>query len=521
MIRRLVLSLAVLAWAVPGSAQLPPCAEFAVNEFTTGHQRFVNVGSSPNGDFVVVWESLGQDGNGAGIFARRYDAAGGPLGAEFRVNSYTTGSQINPAAAVDAGGSFVVVWSGGGIFGQRYDALGTPQGTEFQVNTYTGTGANPSYPAVAADPSGGFVVVWHSFGQDGNNRGVFGQRYDSSGAPQGAEFQVNTYTPGYQQRPAVSADASGRFVVVWESADQDGNLTGVYGQRFDADGTRLGAEFRVNTYTFQDQRDPQVAHGPNGDFVVVWDRFGAIGLGIFAQRYDAAGTPRGGEFQVNTATVTEQYRPAIAGDPAQGYVVVWTGVGGPGDGSGRGVFGRRLNAVGAPSGASFVVNSFTAGDQAQPAIAGGPNGGFVAVWESFNQDASFTGVFGSVECSRLYTVSPCRLVDTRDPPATPLAANTARSFAVTGTCNIPPDARAVALNVTAVNPTDLGNLRVFPAGSAAPLASSVNFVPGRTRSNNAIIPVGADGRVTVQCDMPPGSPGATHLLLDVSGYFKR
>jgi hypothetical protein len=365
------------------------------------------------------------------------------------------------------------------------------------------------------------VVVWHTPGPDGSSRGVFGQLFDAEGVPQGAEFQVNTYTLSYQQRPAVSADAAGGFVVVWESAEQDGNLTGVFGQRFAADGARLGTEFQVNTYTFQDQRDPQVAHGPSGDFVVVWDRFGAAGFGIVAQRFAADGTRLGTEFQVNTATVTEQYRPVITGDPMHGYVVVWTGLGGPGDTDGSGIFGRRLNAVGAPAGPNFVVNSFVTGDQRTPAVAPAPNGGFVAVWESDGQDGSFNGVAGSVECARLYTVNPCRLADTRDPPATPLAANGSRSFSVTGTCNVPADARAVALNVTAVNPTDLGNLRVYAAGSAAPLASSINFVQNRTRGNSAIIPVGADGRITVQCDMPPGSPGATHLILDVSGYFKR
>jgi uncharacterized repeat protein (TIGR01451 family) len=123
-----------------------------------------------------------------------------------------------------------------------------------------------------------------------------------------------------------------------------------------------------------------------------------------------------------------------------------------------------------------------------------------------------------------HTVDPCRLVDTRDPagPAggPPLAANAARTFSVTGHCGIPADARAVAINLAVVVPTDFGNLRIYPAGGAPPLASVVNFGPAAVRANNAIIGLGTGGAITVQCDMPPGSSGVTNFLMDVTAYFR-
>ena len=67
-----------------------------------------------------------------------------------------------------------------------------PDGPEFQVNTYT-TGVQAA-PSVAVDTSGNFVVVWQSSGPDGSSDGVFGQRFNNTGTPQGTEFQVNTYT---------------------------------------------------------------------------------------------------------------------------------------------------------------------------------------------------------------------------------------------------------------------------------------------------------------------------------------
>jgi hypothetical protein len=65
-----------------------------------------------------------------------------------------------------------------------------------------------------------------------------------------------------------------------------------------------------------------------------------------------------------------------------------------------------------------------------------------------------------------------------------------------------------------------GNLRVYPAGQPVPLASVLNFAPGRTRANNAIVALGTAGQASVRCDMPPGSTASTHFVLDVVGYFR-
>jgi hypothetical protein len=120
-----------------------------------------------------------------------------------------------------------------------------------------------------------------------------------------------------------------------------------------------------------------------------------------------------------------------------------------------------------------------------------------------------------------YTVSPCRLADTRNPvgpsggPA--LSASTIRTFPVANLCEIPLTAKAVAINLAVFQPSNNGDLRVYPAGGAAPLASTINFRPGIVRANNAVIKLGAGGQLSVQCDMPSGS---THFFFDVYGYFQ-
>src|SRR4051812_2477115 len=239
-------------------------------------------------------------------------------GGEFQVNTYTTNSQVFPAVASDENGDFVAVWasdgqdgSGFGIFGQRFRASGLRQGGEFRVNTHTVSAQN--YPAVASDPKGNFVVVWASRAQDdGVEYGIFGQRYDAQGTPQGTEFRVNTTVTGDQNLPSVSSDASGNFVVVWASVQLPGAGTDIFARRYDAAGTPQGSEFLVNSYTTGGQYRPAVASGPGGNFLVVWSHDPLQNdAQVRGQRFSATGLPEGTEFQVSSSTALQLY-PAVA-----------------------------------------------------------------------------------------------------------------------------------------------------------------------------------------------------------------
>jgi hypothetical protein len=198
-------------------------------------------------------------------------------------------------------------------------------------------------PAVACDPSGNFVVVWEGDGDGSGNYGIFGQRYDATGAAAGEQFQINTYTTDFQITPAVSMDARGDFVVVWGSKSQDGDGYGVFGQRFDALGNRTGAEFPVNTYTTGSQASPTVAMDRAGAFVVAWSSLLEDGdrFGVFAQRFDRVGARVGPEFRANLTTADDQENPSVAFRTGQ-LLAVWTS---PQDGSADGVFGRRQALV--------------------------------------------------------------------------------------------------------------------------------------------------------------------------------
>jgi hypothetical protein len=246
-----------------------------------------------DGDFVVSWHGYGPGDDselmGSGVFARRFNAAGQPLGGEFRANTTTTGLQADPTVAMDANGDFVVAWegwdqdgSGLGVFAQRYSAAGEPRGQEFLVNDYTAN--TQSDPVVAMDADGDFVVAWRSFGQDDSDFGVFARRFDAAGNPVGGEFRVNTITQGNQSYVSVAMDAGGDFVVAWDSYHSG---LDVQAQRFNAAGQPQGGEFQVSM-TSQSSADSTVAMDADGDVVVAWNSGDSDGFGIFAQRFEGA-----------------------------------------------------------------------------------------------------------------------------------------------------------------------------------------------------------------------------------------
>ncbi len=123
--------------------------------------------------------------------------------------------------------------------------------------------------------------------------------------------------------------------------------------------------------------------------------------------------------------------------------------------------------------------------------------------------------------STFNTVTPCRVVDTRDAaglyggPA--LAASGTRNFHLAGQCGVSASARAVSVNVTVTQPVAPGDLRIYPAGATLPPTTVINFRPGQTRANNAVVALSATGDISVLFE---AAFGGVHFVLDVNGYFE-
>jgi hypothetical protein len=124
--------------------------------------------------------------------------------------------------------------------------------------------------------------------------------------------------------------------------------------------------------------------------------------------------------------------------------------------------------------------------------------------------------------ANFYTVTPCRLVDTRNaasPTGGPaLVAGAVRSFPVTGACGIPSTAVAVSMNLTAVQPAAQGHLILYPGDAAGPpVVSNINFMLGVTRAGDAVARLATYGGTI---NVKNASAGSVHFVLDVNGCFQ-
>ena len=124
--------------------------------------------------------------------------------------------------------------------------------------------------------------------------------------------------------------------------------------------------------------------------------------------------------------------------------------------------------------------------------------------------------------TQFFPLPPCRLVDTRNangPLGGPtLGANATRVFTLTGTCLVPSGAKALSLNLTSTGATAGGSLALYP-GNAFPLGtSSLNYIAGRDRANNAVLELATNGAGTL--GVQNSSNGSVDVVIDVNGYFQ-
>jgi hypothetical protein len=345
---------------------LPLSGEFLVNLTVVGDQRNPAIAMAADGRFVVVWE--GPDAtltSSYGVFGSLRAANGTAIVAEFPINVATDGTQERPAVAMQPNGGFLVAWqddlaptlgSDKNIVGRIYPANfpSNPPGNPFLVNTAITAGDQEQPAAAAIAANGGWYVGWQGPSLPPVIPSIFVRMVNGSGAGPD-EFPVNSSAvSGPRAHTALSTNASGDAVAVWEAPDQ--NHRGIFSRRIAAGGP-VGAEEQVNLSRDLDEREPAVALDERGDFVTVWvvaDPGAPFGwrapegspIVIQGRKKNASAgftdqpPPTDAEFQVNTGG-TEFLDPWLAAEPRGNFVVAWQGTH-PADPDGTGVFVRRF-----------------------------------------------------------------------------------------------------------------------------------------------------------------------------------
>ena len=308
--------------------------DFRVNETTNERQGDASVAMRGDGSFVVVWAGRGR-GDQDGVFMRLYAANGTPLSGEILVNQTTAGKQGKPAVEVAPDGSIVVAWEGNGagdfagVFVRRFNGNGTPLGPEALANDPSPL--RQSDPTIAMQNDGSFSVAWTNRGVDGLGYDVFARRFSAAGQRASPQFVVNSNRAGDQVSPDVAAVGNGAYEFVWSSIGASDAGWDVKHARTPAVGP-VAAEQLAHVLAAGDQRQPKIAAAPNGLAIVAWTSAvpNGSGLEVLARELAPNGIPTQAEFAVPAAArgfaSGHQHSPSVAVG-AQGAAFAWSGQG--------------------------------------------------------------------------------------------------------------------------------------------------------------------------------------------------
>lgn len=404
----------------PPCVQGPPPEECTpLNVSSAGEQRNSDCAVAPSGNFIVAWEDDRDADRSFNIRVGSFTPDENDIIDPFTVNTTTAGQQINPAVAWDKDENFVVVWQddgGDGLYqikARGFNADGTERFPQFTVNEGFSRGQQ-ELPDVAMADDGSFVVVFQDCRQCDElpeSRPI--EKYDIRArgfGPDGVErlpyFTVNPTSRGQQTKPAIAMNpATGSFVVVWE---HDGNEDGLYeilGRGFNADGTaRLlpgdpagEGEIQINAHSTGQQLNPAIAMDGNGNFVVVWENDGDQPpdgqFELKGRGFNADGTERIPQFDVNVLNAGQQINPSIAMNPSGKFAVAWED-----DRDGDGEFHIRMRAFNADATERMEQRKLDCMEPAQhldPSVAVDASGRVLVFWNEIDQ-LEFVQVIGRI-----------------------------------------------------------------------------------------------------------------------------
>lgn len=365
--------------------------EILINTTQINSQRNPQIARDAEGNHIVVWES--KDVSGAvNIYHQLFDSQNKKIGGEVLVNDINETENTKPAVAMNANGDFVITWaSHSADMNSIYDIKAkiyknnNQLGDEIFVNTTTEL--SQTKPRVTIDDEGKFIIVWESWTIN-NDRDVFFQRFDSVGNKIGTEMRVNKTLAYSQARPDIKYLSNGNFVISWESWKQIATTSrgyDIFASIYDSNGNVLNEEFLVNTYTEDYQWYSNIESLDNGEFIIVWCSWEQDGFdgGIYLQKFDQFGNKLGDEILVNSTFVNYQWLPKIHKMFNNNIALVWSSW--KQDGDREGVYCQILNESMNKVSFESIVNEYTDSYQWEPDFIVLNDNSLFVVWSSWGQ----------------------------------------------------------------------------------------------------------------------------------------
>ena len=300
-----------------------------------GNRVYPTVAALDNGNFAVGYLRAVPGGLNE-VWTQVVGSDGLPVGEPVLVSEEASSVQFAPSSSTLPGNRYVLAWTGSSAADRsdwdakarvlRFD--GRPVTGELRLNEVaTGRQSRPTVTAVR----GGFVAAWTdaSLSKDTSISGITGRSFTPDGTSLTSDVQLNDVTAGGQARPSLTTLASGRIAAAWEDSNitRDGAGSAVVGRTFTADLALGSTEWVLNTATAGNQQKPRVSAAADGGWIVVWEDSSRtddpVWLGIRGRVLPGTGEPVGSDFPVNTATADNQQQPAVAHSHDRA-IVVWT-----------------------------------------------------------------------------------------------------------------------------------------------------------------------------------------------------
>lgn len=254
----------------------------------------------------------------------------------------------------------------------------TPVGDQFRV---AGEIDDWGVPSVAVDSHGNSVVTWVT------SSIAYAQRYNAQGVAQGDPIRV-VGAGGFQFQPTVAMNSDGKFVVCWIDSGAQTSTDFVFAQVYNADGSPHGTRFQVNEtneYSFQ-LRQPHVAINDQGDIVIAYDggKTNPFNSAIIVRRFKLDGTPLTHDIKVARYDENQIGNPTgydgssrVAIDSRGGFVVAWYEIRSP---SLKSLKAQRFDSQGNPLGSNILIDASSGLDLYAPSLAMGSDGEFAVAW---------------------------------------------------------------------------------------------------------------------------------------------